>query len=49
MLANCLNTMLDRLSDIDPMRRRSRILENFTIELMVDGTEKALLELLNGE
>ena len=49
MLAKGLNMMLDKLSDIDQIRIRSRISENFTIDRMVNETENALQELLKGE
>ena len=49
MLAKGLLAMIERLPEIDPARIRARIVEDFTIERMVDETEKALQELLKGE
>ena len=47
MLAKGLLAMIERLPKIDPETIRARILENFTIERMVDQTEMALQELMN--
>jgi len=46
MLAKGLLAMIERLPQIDSETTRARILENFTIERMVDQTEMALQELL---
>lgn len=48
-LASGMSAMLDRLSGIDLLKLRRRISESFTIEKMVDGTEKALQDVFNGE
>ncbi len=48
LLASGMSTMLDRLSSIDPSKLRRRIAESFTIEKMVDGTEKALQDVFDG-
>ncbi len=48
MLARGLLTMIDRLPGIEPEDIRAGILENFTVEKMVDQTETALRDLLNG-
>jgi glycosyltransferase involved in cell wall biosynthesis len=48
MLAGGLLTMIDRLPEIEPQDIRARIMENFTVERMVDQTETALRDLLNG-
>jgi len=47
MLARGLLTMIDRLPGIEPQDIRARILENYTVERMVDQTETALRDLLN--
>jgi glycosyltransferase involved in cell wall biosynthesis len=48
MLANGLRTMLLKLSDIKPYQIRDRIVKHFTIENMVDKTEKILIETYGG-
>lgn len=48
MLARGLENMLNRLPDLDPGEIRRRIVENFSVERMVDRTEAALGELLAG-
>jgi glycosyltransferase involved in cell wall biosynthesis len=48
MLAGGLLAMIDRLPGIEPQDIRARIMENFTVERMVDQTETALRDLLNG-
>ena len=48
LLANGMMTVLDGLSDMDPLKIRSRIVRNFGIEKMVDETEKALQDVLDG-
>jgi glycosyltransferase involved in cell wall biosynthesis len=45
MLANGLRTMLLKLNEIKPLAIRSRIINLFSIENMVDATEKALDEI----
>lgn len=47
MLAKGLLAMIERLPEIEPTRIRTRIVENFTLEKMVDKTEIALREVLN--
>lgn len=47
-LAKGLLAMMERLPRIDPILIRARIVENFTFPRMVDETEKALRELLDG-
>lgn len=42
MLANGLNAMLLQLHDIKPLELRERIVSRFSIESMVEATEKAL-------
>lgn len=49
MLADGLLAMMERLPEIEPARLRSRVVENFSIEIMVDETEKALKNLLRGK
>jgi glycosyltransferase involved in cell wall biosynthesis len=49
MLADGLLAMIERLPEIEPERLRSRIVENFSIEIMVDKTEKALENLFRGK
>lgn len=44
MLAKGLRAMLLKLSDIKPYQIRDRIVKHFTIESMVDKTEKILIE-----
>ena len=46
MLATGLEAMLLKLSDINSFEIRDRIVKHFTIEEMVDKTEKALIQLL---
>lgn len=48
-LAQGLGAMLNLLPGIRPEELRDRIAENYTIELMVGKTEKALEELLNSQ
>lgn len=48
LLASGISAMLDGLSGIDPLKIWRRISESFTIEKMVDGTEKALQDVLDG-
>jgi len=43
-----LRTMLLKLSDIKPYQIRDRIVKHFTIENMVDKTEKILIETYGG-
>jgi glycosyltransferase involved in cell wall biosynthesis len=45
MLANGLKTILLKLNDIKPLAIRSRIVRLFSIENMIDATEKALNEI----
>lgn len=47
LLANGMRTMLDGLSDMDPLKIRNIIVRNFGIEKMVDETEKALQDVLD--
>jgi glycosyltransferase involved in cell wall biosynthesis len=49
MLADGLLAMIEKLPEIEPERLRSRIVENFSIEIMVDKTEKALENLFRGK
>ncbi len=44
MLADGLKTMLLRLHGINPLELRERIVRRFSIESMVEATEKALIE-----
>ncbi|HLE24866.1 MAG TPA: glycosyltransferase [Thermodesulfobacteriota bacterium] len=46
-LANGLKTMLLQLDDIKPHLLRERIMNRFSIETMVESTEKALIEVCN--
>ncbi|MEW6143655.1 MAG: glycosyltransferase [Thermodesulfobacteriota bacterium] len=48
MLARGILTMIDRLPEIEPQDIRARIMENFTVVRMVDQTETALRDLLDG-
>jgi glycosyltransferase involved in cell wall biosynthesis len=48
LLASGISAMLDRLSGIDPLKLLRKISESFTIEKMVDGTEKALQDVFDG-
>jgi glycosyltransferase involved in cell wall biosynthesis len=46
LLANGMRTVIENFSQLDPVKIRRRVIENFTIEKMVDETEKALQDVL---
>jgi glycosyltransferase involved in cell wall biosynthesis len=44
MLANALRTMLEKRHEIEPHQLRERIVRQFSVETMVEATEKILIE-----